>query len=186
MAARCATLVPTGVVVHHARERFASLFPRARALCPDGFPFDETRELDVVRGELAYGVIDALRRELSARLALPAALFSLDRFTVQGAGPVSLHDDRHNYPQWYFVIVVVHAGRLGLVDARSRARRHDVGEVLLLDPRRKHALVPAGMRARDWPCAREPGCARDAQDQFLFLDFELPRAPEVRARFHCP
>jgi hypothetical protein len=183
MAARYATLVPTGLCVDHSRERLAPLFPRARALCPDGFPRDETLELDAVRAELSYGFIDSLRRQLAQRLALPPELFSLDRFTVQGAGPVSLHDDRRNYPRWYFAIVVVHSGRLGIVDASSRARRHAVGEVLLLDPRRRHALVPEGLRGRDWPCAREPGHARDPQDQFLFLDFELPRTREVRERF---
>ncbi|HSO06641.1 MAG TPA: hypothetical protein VLW45_05355 [Pelomicrobium sp.] len=185
MPAPFATLVFTGLQLDHARERLAPLFPRARSLCPEGFPFDETRELDAIRADLTYGFIDELRRELSARLALAPELFSLDRFTVQGAGPVSLHDDRRNYPDWYFVIVVVHSGRLGIVDQRSRARRHDVGEVFLLDPRRKHALVPAGLRARDWPCAREAGHARDAQDQFLFLDFELPRTREVRERFRA-
>lgn len=185
MSARHATLVFTGLRIDHARERLAPLFPRARSLCPDGFPLDETRELDTVRAELSYGFVDDLRGELARGLALPPELFSLDRFTVQGAGPVSLHDDRRNYPRWYFVIVVVHSGRLGIVDARSRARRHDVGEVLLLDPRRKHALVPEGLRARDWPCARAAGCARDAQDQFLFLDFELPRTRAVRDRFRA-
>lgn len=183
MSARYATLVPTGLCVDHARERLGPLFPRARSLCADGFPFDETRELNAVRAELSYGFIDLLRRQLAQRLTLPLGLFSLDRFTVQGAGPVSLHDDRRNYPNWYFVIVVVHAGRLGIVDAQSRARHHDVGEILLLDPRKKHALVPEGMRARDWPCARAPDHAREPQDQFLFLDFELPRTAVVRERF---
>jgi hypothetical protein len=176
-------VVPTGLCVDHARERLGPLFPRARSLCPDGFPFDETRELEAARAELTYGFIDTLRRQLAERLTLPLDLFSLDRFTVQGAGPVSLHDDRRNYPDWYFVIVIVHSGRLGIVDARSQARRHEVGEVLLLDPRKKHALVPEGQRARDWPCAREPGCAREPQDQFLFLDFELPRTAPIRERF---
>ena len=72
---------------------------------------------------------------------------SLDRFSIHGCGPVGLHDDSFRYPHYYFVMVIAHCGRLGLVDGESRAVRHEVGEIVLLDPRRKH-----------WPGARRPGC----------------------------
>lgn len=182
---RYATLVRTGARVEVEPARFEALFAHARRSCPEGFPFDETRELDALREHVSLAFVKSLREQLAAKLDLPEALFSLDRFTIQGAGPVSLHDDQRNYPDMYFAIVVAHAGRLGLVDARSRATPHAPGEIVLLDPRKKHALVPVGSRAADQRCAPPDSIARDAQDQFLFLDFELPRAP-LRALFLRP
>ncbi|PZP61216.1 MAG: hypothetical protein DI596_05075 [Azospira oryzae] len=182
MSGRYASLLRLDTRLERYSAEFEALFDAARAQCPDGFPFDETRSLDAVRDRLTLGFVEALRRALGEVLALPLEVFSLDRFTVQGAGPVSLHDDARNYPNVYFVIVVAHSGRLGIVDGERRAVRHAPGEVLLLDPRRKHALVPEGMRGADWPCARTPGFARDPDDQFLFLDFEVPRW-RLRERF---
>ncbi len=182
MTARYATLLRTGARIEGRHAELEGLFEQARVLCPEGFPFDETRSLDPVRARLTLGFVEGLRTELQEALGLPAEALSLERFTVQGAGPVSLHDDARNYPHVYFVIVVAHSGRLGIVDRGSRAARHATGEVLLLDPRKKHALVPEGLTACDWPCARTGGFARDREDQFLFLDFEVPRR-FLRERF---
>jgi hypothetical protein len=41
-------------------------------------------------------------------------------------------------------MVIAHCGRLGLVDGESRAVRHQAGDIVLLDPRRKHGLVREG------------------------------------------
>jgi hypothetical protein len=77
---------------------------------------------------------------------------------------------------------VVHAGRLGIVDHRSRAARHAAGEIVLLDPYLRHALVPAGRTAREHPYERTHGPVRDPDDQFMFLCFDVMR-PALRARF---
>ncbi|WP_333840883.1 hypothetical protein [Pelomicrobium sp.] len=184
MATRYPTLLRTGARLHGRHAELQALFEQARTLCPEGFPFDETRSLDPVRAGLTLGFVEGLRAELREALGLPTEAFSLERFTVQGAGPVSLHDDARNYPDVYFVIVVAHSGRLGIVDGKSRAVRHAAGEILLLDPRKKHALVPEGLTAAEWPCARTAGFARDPEDQFLFLDFEVPRRL-LRERFRA-
>lgn len=184
MTTRYPTLLRTGARLHGRHAELQALFEQARTLCPEGFPFDETCSLDPVRAGLTLGFVEGLRAELREALGLPTQAFSLERFTVQGAGPVSLHDDARNYPDVYFVIVVAHSGRLGIVDGKSRAVRHAAGEILLLDPRKKHALVPEGLTAAEWPCARTAGFARDPEDQFLFLDFEVPRRL-LRERFRA-
>jgi hypothetical protein len=173
---RYATLIRTGKRAQVDPNRLTALFQQARCLCPDGFPADETRELDALREHVSIAFVEQLRGALATQLELATHVFSLDRFTIQGAGPVSLHDDARNYPGGYFAIIVAHSGRLGVVDAHSRAVRHAPGEILLLDPRKKHALVPEGLRAAEQRCAPPNTLAREEQDQFLFLDFEVPRA----------
>lgn len=179
---RHATLIQTGQRVEDCAARLAELYPLACRLCADGFPAEETKELDALRDHVSLGFVDALRREVSARAALPVEWLSLDRFTLHGCGAVSLHDDRHNYPNVYFVIVVIHSGRLGVVDARSRARRHALGEILLLDPHKKHALVPEGLGAREHPYERTHSPVERDQDRFMFACFDVPR-PLLRQRF---
>jgi hypothetical protein len=153
----------------------SSLYQRARVECPRGFPADETRSLAELYRYLPPGFITALADDLAEQLALPRELFATERFSIQGAGPVSLHDDQRNYPDWYFIIVVAHAGRLGLVDADSCAAAHQPGDIVLLDPHQRHALVPIGQRAEDWRCAPPDTCALEVESQFLFLDFEVDR-----------
>ena len=107
---------------------------------------------------------------------------SLDRFSVYSCGPIAWHDDRHNYPGLYFVIVVAHSGRLGVVDRKTLpARRHETGEILLLDPYGKHALIPEGMTVRDYRYEKTHSPVHDEKDQFLFLSFDVRR----RDLRHC-
>lgn len=179
---RHATLIHTGQRVEDCADRLGALYPLACRECPDGFPAEETRELDALREHVSLAFAEALRREVSARIALPLDWLSLDRFTLHGCGAVSLHDDRHNYPKVYFVIVVVHSGRLGVVDARSRAQRHATGEILLLDPHKKHALVPEGLTAREHPYERTHSPVRRDEDRFMFVGFDVPR-PLLRGWF---
>jgi hypothetical protein len=72
-----------------------------------------------------------------------------------------------------------------VVDARGTAVRHAPGEILLLDPYRKHALVREGLRAHEHTYERThaPVCAPD--DQFLFLDFDVKRR-DLHQRFRGP
>jgi hypothetical protein len=172
-----ATLVRTRQSVDIDLAQFDALYQLAHALCPQGFPADETRVLEAMRAHISLDLVDRLRSELATKLALPPELFSLDRFTVQGCGPVSLHDDRRNFPAVYFVIVVVHSGQLGIVDRACRAERHLPGEIVLLDPRRKHAVVPLERRGAQQRMAPADTFAQDAANQFMFLDFQVARAP---------
>src|SRR5262245_65427105 len=149
MSKRPATLIRTGQRIEQCTARLDELYRLAREICADGFPAEETRELTPVREHISLAYVDALREEMAAKLALDPRLLSRDLFSIHGCGPVSLHDDKFRYPGVYFVIVVAHSGRLGLVDRRSRAEAHPVGEILLLDPHRKHALVPEGCTARE-------------------------------------
>lgn len=177
-----ATLIRTGQRVERCRPALKALFEVACNLCPDGFPAEETRELDLLRSHLSLAFAGELRCEVSERARVPLEWLSLDRFSIHGCGPISLHDDRHNYPDVYFVIVVVHAGRLGIVDARSRAVRHEAGEILLLDPHKKHALVPDGLTARAHPYERTHSAVDRVEDRFLFLSFDVRRSL-LRVRF---
>jgi len=177
-----ATLIRTGKRVVRCAERLAELYHLARTFCPDGFPAEETRELETMRAHVSLAYVDALRQEVAESLDVDAGILSRDLFSVHGCGPVSLHDDRFRYPGVYFVIVVAHSGRLGLVDRRSRAEAHPVGEILLLDPHRKHALVPEGCTAREHPYERTHSPVHDEERQFLFLDFDVKRSA-LRARF---
>lgn len=175
MARRNATLIRPNLRVDIDIAQLDALYQLAHALCPSGFPADETRLLEAMRAHISLQLVDQLREELALKLALPVELFSRDHFTVQGCGPVSLHDDKRNYPALYFVIVVVHSGQLGLVDRNCRAQRHTPGEVLLLDPHKKHAVVPLGKRAAQQRMAPADTFAHDAANQFMFLDFEIER-----------
>ena len=174
--------VRTGLHIEHGLDRLEALYRLARELCPDEFIAEETRELHALYAHVSLALIDDLRRELAASLALPPEAFSRDRFSVHGCGPVGLHDDFFRFPYVYFVIVVAHAGRLGLVNEHTRATRHRPGEIILLDPRRKHALVPEGLTADEHPYESTHAPVHDPQRQFMFLDFDLHR-PDLRARF---
>lgn len=180
--ARFLTVVDSGRRLEGWDERFARLYALARELCSKEFPAEETRELEALYEHVPLGWVKAIRAGVAERLALSPGIMPLDLFSLHGAGPVSLHDDKHNYPGVHFVIVVMHPGRLGIVDARSRARRHRPGEILLLDPHRKHALVPEGLRARDHSYERTHGPVHREEDQFMFLCFDVKR-PLLRARF---
>jgi len=182
MGRRHLTLIRTGHCVERCLPGLAGLFALARDLCPDCFPAEETRELDPLRGHLSLGFVGDLRGEVAEKAGIPLPWLSLDRLTIHGCGPISLHDDRHNYPDLYFVIVVVHSGRLGIVDTRSRALRHPAGEILLLDPHKKHALVAEGLKAREHPYERTHSPVRREEDMFLFIGFDVRRRL-LRERF---
>jgi hypothetical protein len=184
MGRRYLTLIRTGRCVERCRPGLAALFEVAQARCPDGFPAEETRELDLLREHLSLAFVGELRSEVSAQAGIPIEWLSLDRFTIHGCGPISLHDDRHNYPDLHFVIVVAHSGRLGIVDGRARATRHGCGEILLLDPHKKHALVPEGVTARQHAYERTHSPVRRGDDMFLFLGFDVPRR-RLRDRFRA-
>ncbi len=166
-------------------QRFAHLYGLARELCPEGFPAEETRELEPLYEHVPVGWVKAIRAETARKLDLPERFMPLDLFSIHGAGPVSLHDDKHNYPGVSFVIVVMHPGRLGIVDAMSTARQHRLGEILLLDPHRRHALVPEGLRAREHSYERTHSPVRREEDRFMFLCFDVKR-PLLRDRFAMP
>ena len=182
MPRRLLTLIRTGARIERCRPTLEALFATAGVLCPDGFPAEETRELDVLRAHLSLAFVGELRREVSERAGIPLAWLSLDRFSIHGCGPIRLHDDRHNYPDVYFVIVVAHSGRLGIVDAKARAVRHETGEIVLLDPHRKHALVPEGRVAREHPYERTHSPVAQLEDRFLFVCFDVRRS-RLRSRF---
>jgi hypothetical protein len=175
MRAHRATLIRTGQRIDAGRARLTELYARARELYPAGFTAEETCTLDALREHLSIAYVDRLRHEVAAKLELPLSILSLDRFFAYGCGPIALHDDRHNYPGVYFAIVVVHSGRLGVVDAGATAVRHTPGEILLLDPYRKHALVREGLRARDHAYDRTHAPVLAPEDQFVFLDFDVKR-----------
>ena len=182
MTSRPATFVRTGKRVERCAARLPELYRLARELCPDDFTAEETRTFDALREHVPLAYVDALRAEVAGLLDVPPAWMPLDAFAIYGCGPISLHDDRFRYPGVYFVIVVAHSGRLGLVDRTSRAVPHEAGEILLLDPYKKHALVPEGGTAREHRYERTHSPAHDADAQFLFLDFDVKRAL-LRERF---
>lgn len=182
MARRPATLVRTGRRVAGFDVELARLYARARALYPEGFPAEETTTLEKLYHEVSYAFVAALRREVAAQLAIAPQVMPLDLFQIYGCGPIALHDDRFRFPGVYFVIVVAHSGRLGVVDRRGRAARHAPGEILLLDPYRKHALVPEGRTAREHPYERTHSLVTAEEDQFVFLDFDVERR-RLRERF---
>lgn len=182
MARPPATLIRTGKRVARSAARLPPLYRLARELSPEGFTAEQTSELDEVRRRIPAGLVRRLRREVAAALGLPPGALRPKRFSAHGCGPVSLHDDKLRFPGVYFVIVVVHSGRLGIVDHRRRAERHATGEIVLLDPYLRHALVPAGRTAREHPYERTHSPVRDADDQFMFVCFDVMR-PALRERF---
>jgi hypothetical protein len=184
MPARLATLVPTGRRAARSAAPLAALYRLARALAPSGFTAEQTTELAAVRARVPARLALRLRAEVAAALGLRTRVVPLRLLTVQACGPVSLHDDKFRYPGVYFAIVVAHPGRLGIVDHRARAARHEAGEILLLDPYRRHALVPAGRTAGEHPYERTHSPVHAADDQFLFVCFDVRRR-FARARFRA-
>jgi hypothetical protein len=182
MARPPATIIRTGRRIGRSAARLPPLYRLARELCPEGFTAEQTSELDEVRRRIAPGLVQRLRREVADALDLPLDALRPRRFSAHGCGPVSLHDDKLRFPGVYFVIVVVHAGRLGIVDHRRRAARHAAGEILLLDPYLRHGLVPAGRTAREHPYERTHSPVHAPDDQFMFLCFDVPRMA-LRDRF---
>jgi hypothetical protein len=182
MPVRSVTFVRTGMRVERCAPRLAELYDLARSLRPEDFTAEETRTFDVLREHMSLAFVEALRAEVSVGLGIPEAWMPLEKFAIYGCGPISLHDDKFRYPGVYFVIVVAHSGRLGLVDRTSRAIPHAVGEILLLDPYRKHALVPTGRAAKEHTYERTHSPVHSSDDQFLFFDFDVKR-PLLRDRF---
>jgi len=182
MRTRIATLVRTGLRVDGFDAELGRLYALARALYPEGFPAEETTTLERLYAHTSYAFVAALRAAIGAKLGVDPRIMPLDLFQAYGCGPIALHDDRFRFPGVYFVIVVVHSGRLGVVGRAGRAARHAPGEILLLDPYRKHALVPEGRAARDHPYERTHGPVTAPEDQFVFLDFDVRRAL-LRDRF---
>lgn len=178
-------LVRTGLRVRTPADRLLELYRRARELCPDEFIAEETRELSALYAHVPLGFVDELRAELATLLELPAGALSRDRFSIHGCGPVGLHDDFFRFPYVYFAIVIAHAGDLGLVGPEGCAQAHQPGEVVLLDPRAKHALVPVGLRAEEHPYDSSHAPVHDPARQFMFLDFDV-RRPDLRARLRGP
>jgi hypothetical protein len=176
------SFIRTGQRIERALERLPEIYRRARELCPDLFVAEETRTFDAVYDHVPIGFVDGLCKEIAEKLQLPRDIFSLDRFSIHGCGPVGLHDDAFRYPHYYFVMVIAHCGRLGLVDAESRAVRHEVGDIVLLDPRRKHGLVREGLASEDHIYESTHSPVHDADDQFLFLDLDVHRS-DLQARF---
>jgi hypothetical protein len=62
------------------------------------------------------------------------------------------------------------------------ALRHEVGEIILLDPRRKHGLVREGQRADEHTYESSHSPVHDEDRQFLFLDLDVRRS-DLQARF---
>jgi hypothetical protein len=184
MLPRAASFVRTGLCIDYGRDRLRPLYEMARDLCAELFVAEETRTLDALLDHVAVGFIDRLRRELADKLVLPRDALRRDRFSIHGCGPVGLHDDAFRVPQFYFVVIVAHSGRLGLVDSQSRAARHPEGEIILLDPRRKHGLVREGLTAEEHSYERTHSPVYDEQDQFMFLNFDVARA-DLQARFRA-
>jgi hypothetical protein len=183
MSRRSSTsFIRTGQRIERGWERLPEIYRRARELCPDLFVAEETRTFDAVYDYVPIGFVDGLRKEISVKLQLPVDIFSLDRFSIHGCGPVGLHDDSFRYPHYYFVMVIAHCGRLGLVDGESRAVRHQAGDIVLLDPRRKHGLVREGLIAEEHAYERTHRPVHDEDDQFLFLDLDVRRS-DLQARF---
>jgi hypothetical protein len=176
------SFIRTGLRIERGSERLPAIFALALELCPELFVAEETRTFDALHDHIPLGFVDGMRKEIAGKLDLPLDIFSLDRFSIHGCGPVGLHDDAFRYPHFYFVMVVVHSGRMGLVDQESHAVRHEVGEIVLLDPRRKHGLLPEGMCADDHVYESTHSPVHDADRQFLFLDLDVRRS-DLQGRF---
>ena len=176
------SFVLTGQRIERGVERLAEIYRSAREVCAELFVAEETRELEAVYDYVPLGLVDSLRDEIAAKLDLPREILRRDRFSIHGCGPVGLHDDFFRYPSYYFVIVIAHSGQLGLVDSGSRAQAHAPGDIVLLDPRRKHGLVHVGQTADDHVYERTHSPVHDPLRQFMFFDFDVARS-DLRARF---
>ena len=179
---RSPSFICTGQRIEQGRERLTDLYRLARERCPHLFVAEETRTFEALHDAVTLGFVQGVREEIANKLDLAPGIFSLDRFSIHGCGPVGLHDDAFRYPQFYFVMVVAHSGALGLVDERSWARRHEVGEIILLDPRRKHGLVREGSSAEQHVYESSHSPVYDEDCQFLFLDLDVRRS-DLQARF---
>jgi hypothetical protein len=177
------SFIRTGQRIQRGLERLPELYA-GHASCA---PICSSRKKHVLRCALRLRTFGfrGWSAEIARKLALPVEAFSLDRFSIHGCGPVGLHDDAFRYPHYYFVMVVAHSGALGLVDASSVALRHEPGEIILLDPRRKHGLVREGRRADDHTYESSHSPVYDEDSQFLFLDLDLRRS-DLQARFATP
>ena len=178
---RSPSFIRTGQAIERQVEQLDRIYRLARELCPDGFPAEETRELPALYAHVPLGLVDALRDEITEKLGLERAIFSRDRFSIHGCGPIGLHDDFFPFPHLYFVVIVAHSGDLGLVDEHSRARRHAVGEIILLDPRRKHGLVLEGHTAEDHAYERTHTPVQDPALQFSLSRFRRAATRSARA-----
>lgn len=177
------TVVRTGQRIETGREHFERLFRLASDSFPEKFTAEETQEPRELLGHVPLGWVDAMRKEIAAKLDLSSSIMSLDRFSVYSCGPIAWHDDRHNYPDVYFVIVIVHAGRLGVVDRKtSIAPHHEPGEILLLDPHKKHGLIPEGTSLKQYRYEKTHSPVRNEEDRFLFFSFDVKRR-DLRERF---
>lgn len=182
MSERTPSFILTGHRVERGVERLHEIYRRAREHCPDLFVAEETRTFDALHDFVSLGFVDGLRKEIALKLDLSPDIFSLDRFSIHGCGPVGLHDDSFRYPQYFFVMVIAHCGRVGLVDRDRRAQRHEAGDIILLDPRRKHGLVREGLTADEHVYERTHSPVYDEDNQFLFLNLDVRRA-DLQARF---
>jgi hypothetical protein len=180
--ARYQTLIRTGHRIERQVERLETLYRLAHERFSDRFTSEETQEPKELLDALPIGFVSSMRDEIAQKLDLPPAFMSLDRFSIYSCGPIALHDDEHNYPDLYFIVVIVHSGRLGVVDRKTRSTRHETGEILLLDPHKKHALLPEGMTVKDWRYEKTHSPVQNEQDQFLFLSFDVRRR-NLRHRF---
>jgi hypothetical protein len=170
------TLIRTGLRIERGVERLEALYRIAAERFPDRFTAEETQEPNELLEHLPIAFVRSMRDEIAAKLDLSPEIMSLDRFSVYSCGPIALHDDRHNYPDLYFVIVIVHAGRLGVVDRKTAtAQRHEPGDILLLDPQKKHALIPAGTTLKQYRYEQTHSPVKNDEDQFLFLSFDVKR-----------
>src|SRR4249919_514059 len=87
------SFIRTGRSIEREVQKLDRIYRLARELCPDGFPAEETRELPALYSHVSLGVVDALRDEIAEKLGLPGTIFSRDRFSIHGGGPIGLHDD---------------------------------------------------------------------------------------------
>lgn len=178
-------LTRTGRRVQRSLHWLDQLYLLAREVCPDDFTAEETREPPVLRDYLEKNFADSLRQEVAATIGMPLEIMPAQRFSAYCCGPIALHSDSHNYPDVHFVIVIAHSGRLGVVDATGRAARHETGEILLLDPQGKHALVREGTTAAEHVYDQTHGPVHDARDQFLFVSFDVA-VSDMAAWLHPP
>src|SRR5262245_13305837 len=95
------SFIRTGQRIERYVEQLDRIYRIARQLCPEGFPAEETRELPALYAHVPLGLVDGLRDEIAEKLALERAIFSRDRFSIHGCGPIGLHDDFLPFPHMY-------------------------------------------------------------------------------------
>jgi len=124
---RTPSFVRTGQRIEQGVGRLEELYRLARELCPDEFIAEETRQLYPLNDHVSLGLLDSLRKEISRKLDLAPEIFSLDRFSVHGCGPVGLHDDFFRFPYVYFVVVGNDGTSEGSYGQTSSAERPAAG-----------------------------------------------------------